>query len=129
MKRRTFIKNSLALSTLSVMPFYSACTPLTTNITHLSALELSMGIKTKQFSCVEVMQAYLSHIQTYNPVYNAIISMADDQKLLDQAKLADDALAKGQYWGWMLLEFRYLGMLRISFNILREIKLILVMLN
>lgn len=101
MKRRTFIKNSLALSTLSVMPFYSACTPLTTNITHLSALELSTGIKTKQFSCVEVMQAYLSHIQTYNPVYNAIISMADDQKLLDQAKLADDALAKGQYWGWM----------------------------
>jgi amidase len=60
-----------------------------------------MGIKTKQFSCYEVMQAYLTRIHKYNPVYNAIISMADDQNLLDQAKQADIALEKDEYWGWM----------------------------
>lgn len=101
MKRRAFIKNSLALGTLSVIPFYTACAGASTDITSLSALELSIGIKTKQFSCVEVMEAYLSRIHKFNPVYNAIISMADDQKLIEQAKLADDSLAKGHYWGWM----------------------------
>jgi amidase len=60
-----------------------------------------MGIKTKQFSCYEVMQAYLTRIHKYNPVYNAIISMADDQNLFDQAKKADIALERDEYWGWM----------------------------
>ena len=47
------------------------------------------------------MQAYLQRIHRYNPVYNAIVSMADDDVLVRQAELADEALAKGEYWGWM----------------------------
>lgn len=101
MKRRTFIKKSLTLSSLTILPFSYSCSRVSTNLTGLNALELSMGIKTGQFSCFEVMLAYLERIHKYNPVYNAIISMADDQKLLDQAKQADSALAKDEYWGWM----------------------------
>ena len=101
MKRRAFIKNSVTLSSLLVLPFSYSWSLVSSNITGLSALELSMGIKTKQFSCYEVMQAYLTRIHKYNPVYNAIISMADDQNLFDQAKKADIALERDEYWGWM----------------------------
>ena len=58
MKRRAFIKNSVILSSLSVLPFSYSWSLVSSDITGLSALELSMGIKTKQFSCYEVMQAY-----------------------------------------------------------------------
>ena len=101
MKRRAFIKNSVILSSLSVLPFSYSWSLVLSDITGLSALELSMGIKTKQFSCYEVMQAYLTRIHKYNPAYNAIISMADDQNLFDQAKKADIALERDEYWGWM----------------------------
>ena len=101
MKRRAFIKNSVILSSLSVLPFSYSWSLVSSDITGLSALELSIGIKTKQFSCYEVMQAYLTRIHKYNPVYNAIISMADDQNLFDQAKKADIALERDEYWGWM----------------------------
>jgi amidase len=47
------------------------------------------------------MRAYLEHIHRYNPVYNAIVSMADDDVLTSQATQADQALARGEYWGWM----------------------------
>ena len=101
MKRRAFVKNSVILSSLSVLPFSYSWSLVSSDITGLSALELSMGIKTKQFSCYEVMQAYLTRIHKYNPVYNAIISMADDQNLFDQAKKADIAIERDEYWGWM----------------------------
>ena len=54
-----------------------------------------------QVSCVEVMQAYLEHIHRYNPVCNAIVSMAEDDQLLAQARRAEEALARGEYRGWM----------------------------
>ena len=101
MKRREFLKNSFTLGAISVLPFSYSCSQVSTDITDLSALELSMGIKTKQFSCYEVMQAYLNHIKKYNPTYNAIISMASNEILFNHAKEADKALSKGEYWGWM----------------------------
>tara|TARA_B100001123_G_C15331750_1_gene1031450 strand:+ start:1577 stop:2950 length:1374 start_codon:yes stop_codon:yes gene_type:complete len=47
------------------------------------------------------MYAYLDHIHRYNPIYNAIVSMRGDEELIDQAQLADTALDKNDYWGWM----------------------------
>ena len=52
-------------------------------------------IRTREVSCVEVMSAYLERIHKYNPVYNAIISLADEGWLLAQANDADKALRKG----------------------------------
>ena len=72
-----------------------------TDLVDLSASQLSAAIRLGQASCVEVMRAYLQHIHRYNPVYNAIVGMADDERLISQAEQADAALARGQYWGWM----------------------------
>ncbi|WP_236636889.1 amidase [Sinomicrobium soli] len=74
---------------------------LASDITDLSATDLSMAIKAKTVSCVEVMQAYLARIHRHNPVYNAIVSMVSDDELLLQAREADRALARNEYWGWM----------------------------
>lgn len=105
MKRRRFLKNSAALATLLSAPFSYSHGLFTGNlpsdITDLSASNLSVAIREKQISCVEVMQGYLKRIHKYNPVYNAIVSMVADDELLEQAKKADQALSKNEYWGWM----------------------------
>jgi amidase len=62
---------------------------------------LSRAIKSKQVSCVEVMIAYLDHIDLFNPRVNAIISMPPREVLLAQAKERDAQLARGEYLGWM----------------------------
>ena len=67
----------------------------------MSASRLSAAIKGRQISCQEVMQAYLQRIHRYNPVYNAVVSMVEDDKLMRQAKLAEDELDRGIYRGWM----------------------------
>jgi len=71
------------------------------DITDMSASRLSLAIKQREVSCVEVMQAYLARIHRYNPVYNAIVSMLEDDVLMEQARAADQALSNGEYWGWM----------------------------
>ncbi|MBT4519086.1 MAG: amidase [Halieaceae bacterium] len=74
---------------------------LPTQITSMSASELSEAIRHREVSCAEVMRAYLQRIHRYNPIYNAIVSMVDDDVLIRQAQHADKALDKGEYWGWM----------------------------
>ena len=44
-------------------------------IVRLDAIALSSAIKSKRVSCVEVMNAYLDHIDRMNPRVNAIVSM------------------------------------------------------
>lgn len=105
MKRRQFLKSSLhtslAISSASFLPTGLLASELPADITDLSASKLSSAIRDRQVSCLEVMQAYLQRIERYNPVYNAIVSLAEQDGLLDQARRADVALDKGEYWGWM----------------------------
>ena len=70
-------------------------------IIDLTASELSLAIHQKSVSCLEVMQAYLSRIEASNPTYNAIVNLIDHSKLLEQAKLKDLQLSKGESMGWM----------------------------
>ncbi len=105
MQRRTFIKNTGAFGAASALPLpftgeLFARIPVS-DLTELSAVELSAAIREKQVSCAEVMQAYLMRINTFNPVYNAIVSRVPDDVLLAQAREADAALARGEYRGWM----------------------------
>ena len=67
----------------------------------LSAIELSQKIRSKQVSCVEVMQTYLAHIERFNPKVNAIVSLQPGDVLLQQAKERDAQLARGENLGWM----------------------------
>jgi len=90
---------SATLSVFGVRPSRAAALPA--DPVDFRALDLSAAIAARQLSCVEVMQAYLQHIHRYNPVYNAIVGLVDDDLLLDQARAADRELASGTYRGWM----------------------------
>ena len=110
MKRRTFCKTATiagatALSTVtsrvSLATIVRERSSMSDQITTLSASELSAAIRHRDISCREVMAAYLERIHKYNPTYNALVSLADDDTLLGEADNADKALNKGEYWGWM----------------------------
>lgn len=101
MKRRDFLGSSLALSASMLLPGTLRASEMPSDVTALSASALSAAIRDNQLSCVEVMQAYLARIARYNPVYNAIVNLAEEDDLLEQARRADAALARGEYWGWM----------------------------
>ena len=70
-------------------------------IVSLDAVALSRAIKSKQVSCVEVMTAYLDHIERLNPRVNAIVSLQPRADLLEQAETRDAQLARGEHLGWM----------------------------
>ena len=71
------------------------------NLIELPGYELSKVIHEKEASCVEVMQAYLDHIEKVNPKVNAIVSLQDRDALMEQAKAKDAQLAEGKDNGWM----------------------------
>jgi len=77
MNRRIFIKNTVVVSAALSIP-YSCRTSeknLAAQITDFTALDLSNAIRSKKVSC--------------------------EEELMIQARNADQALAKGEYWGWM----------------------------
>ncbi len=103
--RREFMKysvrNSLGFGASTLLPMNLLASELPADLTELSASALSTAIRQREVSCVEVMQAYLSRIHRYNPVYNAIVSLVDDDELLAQARVADEELDRSEYRGWM----------------------------
>ncbi|MEO2174940.1 MAG: amidase [bacterium] len=68
---------------------------------YLSAIQASRAIANKDISCREYMRQTLQRIEAFNPVHNAIVELVDAEDLLKQARQADEALARGEYWGWM----------------------------
>ncbi len=70
-------------------------------IVALDAEALSRAIHARQVSCREVMQAYLGHIERYNPQVNALVSLRDGEALLAEADACDRELAAGRSRGWM----------------------------
>src|SRR3954463_3010717 len=71
------------------------------DIVMMDALALSRAIQSKQLSCVEVMNAYLDHVDTLNPKVNAIVSLQDRGDVIAQARARDDQLSRGEGCGWM----------------------------
>ncbi|MDB6096583.1 MAG: aspartyl/glutamyl-tRNA amidotransferase subunit [Francisellaceae bacterium] len=57
--------------------------------------ELSQGLKTKQFSSLELTKTYLDRIEKYNPKLNAFITV-NAEKALEQALLADKIISQGE---------------------------------
>src|SRR5262245_37390877 len=72
-----------------------------TDVVMWSAAELSAAIRQRRGSCVEVMGAYLDHIDMVNPKVNAIVSLRPRDELLAEARDKDQLLDKGVYQGWM----------------------------
>lgn len=67
----------------------------------MGALELSQAIHHQECSCVEVMRAYLEHIDNFNHRVNALVSLQPADTLLQQAARCDQELARGQSRGWL----------------------------
>lgn len=71
---------------------------LTSEICFLTATDLAERIRSKQLSCLEVMQAHLTQIERVNSKVNAIVTIVADAAL-EQARKADEALSQGQQIG------------------------------
>ncbi len=65
----------------------------------MDATALARAIASRQVSCVEVMTAYLDHIDSLNPKVNAIVALRDRAALLRQAQVHDAQLARGEVMG------------------------------
>jgi len=101
MDRREFLGGLSVAGMAMSLPVEIVAQDIPADLTAMSASQLSAAIRQRHVTCVEVMQAYLARIHKYNPIYNAIVSMVDDDKLIKQAELADRALDNDEYWGWM----------------------------
>ena len=103
--RRQFLSRTsrfgAALGIALSRPGTGSAQDLPADITSMTASRLSEAIRTRQVKCIEVMQAYLERINRYNSVYNAIVSMVDEDESIRLAELADRALDNNEYWGWM----------------------------
>ncbi|HYM43274.1 MAG TPA: amidase [Steroidobacteraceae bacterium] len=65
----------------------------------MGAAELARAIRARSVSCAEVMTAYLDHIARCNPRVNALVSVQDAAGLLQQARVQDARLARGESAG------------------------------
>ncbi|MGV3548211.1 amidase [Rhizobium sp.] len=72
-----------------------------TDITSLSATDLSSAIHRRELTCVAVMQAYLDRIGAINPVINAIVNLRDADALISEAHAADRELIEGDSRGFL----------------------------
>jgi amidase len=65
----------------------------------MDATALASAIHLRKVSCVEVMSAYLDHIERLNPKVNAIVVLEDREKLMALARERDALLARGKSMG------------------------------
>ncbi len=65
----------------------------------MRAVDLAGMIRRKKLSSQEVMQAHLCQIACTNPNVNAIVTLVPEDRLMEEAKSADAAMAKGKTVG------------------------------
>jgi amidase len=65
----------------------------------MDAISLQKAIQSRKISCVEVMSAYLDHIEKVNPKVNAIVALQDRAQLIGQAKAQDEQISRGEVMG------------------------------
>lgn len=68
-------------------------------ICFMRAVDILDAIREKKLSAREVMQAHLEQINRVNAKVNAIVTLIPEEKLMAQAAVADEALAKGKWLG------------------------------
>lgn len=75
--------------------------PALSDITNLSATDLSAAIHARRIACRVVMQACLDRIARINPGLNAIVSLRDAETLMAEAEAADRELDAGISRGFL----------------------------
>jgi len=68
------------------------------DIVFSSTAQLAAAIRAGHVSASEVLEAHLEQIATHNPTLNAVITL-DARQARQQAREADEALARGEVWG------------------------------
>ena len=63
------------------------------------AKDLAAMVQQREVSAVEVMQAFLERIEDVNPYVNAICALRPTSELLEEARRADEAMARGNIIG------------------------------
>ena len=63
-----------------------------------SAVQLAQMIKDREIGSLELLEHYLDRGQQFNDPINAIV-VHDTERAKKRAKEADEALARGEYWG------------------------------
>ena len=63
-----------------------------------AATEQADAIRDGQLSAVELLDAHLARIEQHNPALNAIVTL-DIERARSRAKEADEAAARGEFWG------------------------------
>jgi amidase len=72
-----------------------------TEITRLTAVQLSKAIHERSVSCVEVMDAFLGRINTLNPDLNALVNLMPPEDCLAMALESDQQLSSANSAGWL----------------------------
>ena len=102
LQRRTLLGLAPALAVGATFRPARAVAPAPTHVADIvmmDAVELAGAIHSRRASCVEVMTAYLDHIDRLNPKVNAIVALQDRGALLAQARERDAQLARGESLG------------------------------
>lgn len=65
----------------------------------MRAVDLASAVRSKKVSAREIMQAHLKQIQRVNSQVNAIVTQVPEDRLMEEAAAADEALAQGKWLG------------------------------
>ena len=105
--RRSFLASSLAAAGVGLLDAPRPATgqdkpepaePVPGDLAFASALDAARAIRRRTVSSVELTNQLLQRIEKYNPKLNAIVTL-DDEGALARAKAADEAAARGEWWG------------------------------
>jgi amidase len=100
--RRTFLGYAAGAAMSSAISSMAQPKPMKatlSDIVLMNGTDLSRAIHSKRVSCVEVMKAYLTHIERVNGAVNALVALQDPADLLAQAGERDAQLARGEDMG------------------------------
>ena len=98
-RRTALAMTGAALTAAAGAPARSVAASRPSELVMMDAVALSGAIGSRQVSCVEVMDAYLEQIETYNPKVNAIVALRDRAALIGEAQLCDAQIARGDRQG------------------------------
>ena len=96
--RRDFIKGTGVAIIGASVPAERAKAAAANELVSFSATKLAKMIRDRELRCRDVVQAHIDRIEHVNPVLNAVVYKNYDAALA-RAKVADDALDRGEIWG------------------------------
>ena len=98
--RRTVLGFATGAMASAAAPFaQAAAATRPSDLVMMDAASLADVIRTRQASCVEVMTAYLDHIERLNPRVNAIVALQERASLLSQSQERDRQILRGELMG------------------------------